>query len=390
MAESSAFENQLVALYRDVDAPPKPEWNVLGAKRILPPTIPRRHRRRVVVLVLAAFLAIATAVTGSLSGNSPPAFAAYRVDVLADGGALTCKLPVRSLSNDGTVGFVDFDNGKASFESVRTNGVTYLSALHQWVTAFPQYVSPDGTEYLDGTKIVGAHGTRRILTIPLDPSGQPQYAPLGWSKAGIVFLDIADVSSDRGLDAPDVVVANPATGAMRKLHPNYHNLPGRTAGEWILLPRSNILYLESQTSLTSNITAFDLSTGVTTDYFDSTMDGEGVAYVAAETPDGKPIVQVASTDLQHSDRSQRTGIEQTTFLMPAPHRRIVLNQGKVGDTGVADDFGSLPAVNGHSVWLATDSGQIWRYEQSTGLRQMASITASTQGTPGVVIAGGCQ
>ncbi len=75
--------------------------------------------------------------------------------------------------------------------------------------------------------------------------------------------------------------------------------------------------------------------------------------------------------------------------MTAPHSGRVINAGREGNTGVADNLSPLSAIDGQDVWLAGDNGTLWRYQPGQGLQAMASIRTSTNGAPGVSISGGC-
>ena len=84
-------------------------------------------------------------------------------------------------------------------------------------------------------------------------------------------------------------------------------------------------------------------------------------------------------------------IGQRTILLTAPHVSAVLNQGRVGDAGVAGTLSPLSANDGDRVWLATDDGTIWLYSATAGLREVAKVVrTSTQGPPGVAISGPCR
>ena len=61
----------------------------------------------------------------------------------------------------------------------------------------------------------------------------------------------------------------------------------------------------------------------------------------------------------------------------------------VGTPGVANSLSPLSVNDGDRVWLAADDGAIWLYRPSTGLEQVAKVTTSTQGAPGVAVSGPC-
>src|SRR6202022_3319107 len=104
---------------------------------------------------------------------------------------------------------------------------------------------------------------------------------------------------------------------------------------------------------------------------------------------GDPIIQVAERDIWHTDPAHRSGIGIQTMLLASPHHATVLNPGRAGDRGVASALSPLSATAGNAVWLASDDGAIWLYRTGLGLQQIAKVTTSNQGAPGVAISGPC-
>jgi hypothetical protein len=122
----------------------------------------------------------------------------------------------------------------------------------------------------------------------------------------------------------------------------------------------------------------------------NSTDMTGTAQFVGTDAQSDPIIQVAQRDIWHTDPAQRNGITIQTMLFTAPHRGTVLNSGRAGEPGVAGAFSLLSATAGNSVWLASDDGQIWVYQTGIGLQEIAKVTTSTQGAPGVAISGPCQ
>jgi len=425
--DPTRLEAGLNRLYRGLETPPRRAPHVAADARparlpVAPaPHWPRLGRPRL-IFALALACAAAIAVGGVLALRSQPVeLTAFHVSVLSSGDDLSCQLPIYATSADGSVGFIDFANGQAHFQPVRTSGNTYLAALGRWVPAAPQYVSPDGTEYVTeaGSGASGTSGPRTIVvTGPTSsrvvyrvPQGS-SYVLLGWSLSGIVLLDQTPVGGEPPAEG-EILVLSPNSGTITRYSPAYpalSNLNGFTSTGWVavLEPGSNYLVLLSTEGNTrdtksgdvnvitpapggdSAFNVVDLATGISTDYFDPAHDGSGIANVVAVTATGQPIVQLADIDLAHTAPSARAGDEQTTFLMPAPHERVVLNSGTIGQPGSADSFAGISQVQGSSIWLATDGGQIWRYDASSGqLTEVAAIHTSTQGAPGVEVVGDC-
>jgi hypothetical protein len=108
-------------------------------------------------------------------------------------------------------------------------------------------------------------------------------------------------------------------------------------------------------------------------------------------PKGLPIMQLADRDLFHTDPAARAGIGQRTLLLTEPHHATVLNQGRVGDAGVAGNLSPQSFNDGDRVWLAADDGTIWMYRPAAGFQEMAKVVStSTKGPPGVSISGPCR
>jgi hypothetical protein len=417
--DPTRLEAGLTRLYRGLETPPRRAPQAAADTRparlaVAPaPHRPRLGRPRL-IFALALACAAAIAVGGVLALRSQPIeLTGFQVILLSSGDDLNCQLPIHATSADGSVGFIDFANGQAHFQPVRTSGTTYLAALGRWVPVGAQYVSPDGTEYVSASGpqtivVTGPTSSRVVYRVPQGSN----YVLLGWSLSGIVLLD-------QGLPAPrlpvggDVLLLSPSSGTITRYsfaYPALSNLSGFhvTGSAAVLEPGSNYLVLlstESNTRYTksggvyimttapggdSAFNVVDLATGISTDYFDPAHDGSGIANVVAVTAAGQPIVQLADIDLAHTAPSERAGYQQTTFLMPAPHQRLVLNSGTVGQPGSADSFSGISQVQGSIIWLATDGGQIWRYDAGSGqLTEVAAIHTSTQGAPGVEVVGKC-
>jgi hypothetical protein len=188
---------------------------------------------------------------------------------------------------------------------------------------------------------------------------------------------------------------DPATGMVR---PFPHPLPsmgtGNAAGssaEATYLRAGNAMWLTAYDPDTDSTTLgrYDMGSGATTPWFDGRADGRGHVEVVGTDAQGRPIVQLAGTDLFHTDPAKRAGIEERTLLLTAPHQATVLNQGRVGTPGVANSLSPLSVNDGDRVWLAADDGAIWLYRPSTGLTQVAKVSTSTQGAPGVAVSGPC-
>lgn len=143
---------------------------------------------------------------------------------------------------------------------------------------------------------------------------------------------------------------DPATGKIRAFlypPPSLPNAGGNGSN-------SSIGYIRSGDSLwltaydgdhnSASVTRYDLSTGITTQYFDGQRDGHGNVEVVAADSSGAPILQLSNTDLAHTDPAKRSGILVKTLLLTAPHQPTVLNQGRVGDSGVTNGMSPLSAT----------------------------------------------
>lgn len=422
--DPTRLEAGLNRLYRGLEA--QPRWAPQAGADTRPARLtvapaPQRSRlgRPRLIIALALACAAAISIGGVLALRSQPIeLTDFQVRVLSSGSDLSCQLPIYATSADGGAGFIDFANGQAHFQPVRTSGTSYLAALGRWVPVGPQFVSPDGTEYVSEAQggasgphaivVTGPTSSRVVYRVPQDST----YVLLGWSLSGIVLLDKTPVGSETPAGG-EVLLLSPSSGAVTRYSPAYPALPHLsgftvTGSNAVLEPGSNYLVLLSTegklrdtrsgdnniiTTAPGGDSAFnvvDLATGMSTDYFDPAHDGSGIANVVAVTAAGQPIVQLAGVDLAHTAPSERAGYQQTTFLMPAPYKRVVLNSGTVGQPSSADSFTGISQLQGSSLWLATDGGQIWRYDESSGqLTEVAAVHTSTQGAPGVEVVGDC-
>jgi hypothetical protein len=397
------FEADLRALYAAVAPPRERRWlAVVDAAPSPPPARsspwlrPRPLRRGGAVAAIAAVLIVGVvAIRGHPAPAAPPRLSLLSVSVLPAGGQLNCTIAISALSDVSATGFITFAHGHASFAPVATTGNTYVRGLHRWVDITPQMVAPDGNSYVTGggdlthtvVQVVDASGTHTVLTVNRGFLG-----PLGFSPEGIVLLDTGPGANGPNLAMP-ISLLNPRTGAVRAMPlPVYPQFSGAGAGSTTgYQAGTSSIWMQTYDSKTdlSVVSRYDLSNGRTTTWFDGRTDGLGAAQPVGETAAGLPIIQVASSDIFHIAPTQRAGIRERTLLMTSPHIGQVINAGRVGDPGVADNLSPLSAIDGQDVWLAGDNGTLWRYQPGQGLQAMASIRTSTDGAPGVSISGAC-
>ncbi len=140
---------------------------------------------------------------------------------------------------------------------------------------------------------------------------------------------------------------------------------------------------------TTGVWRYDLGARSTVQWFDGSVDGRGHIEVVATDANGHPILQLSSPDLFHTAPSQRGGVSVQTLLLTSPHHATILNRGPVGAPGVAGSLSPLSVTDGSQVWLASDDGAIWLYRATSGLNEVAKVTTSTRGAPGVAISGPC-
>jgi hypothetical protein len=407
--DSQTFEQELRALYATV-APPRtrPSLEVVDAAPSPPPagSSPwlrgRVLRRGGAVGAIAAVVIVGVvAVRGRPAPAGPPQLSLLSVSVLPAGGQLNCTIAVSALSDVHATGFITFAQGRASFAPVTTTGNTYVRGLHRWVDTTPQMVAPDDNSYVTAggdqthtdVQVVDSTGRHTVLTV------NSSLSPLGFSPEGIVLLDTSPSHNGPNSKMP-ISLLDPRTGTIRAMplpaYPAIVGAPGTGPGlsygmtTGYQAGTSSIwMYSYNAASNISQVSRYDLTNGTTTLWFDGRVDGLGAAQQVGETAAGEAIIQVASSDIQHVAPNQRAGIRESTLLMSSPHRGTVLNAGREGDAGVADNLSPLSAIDGHDVWLAGDNGTLWRYQPGQGLRAMASIRTSTNGAPGVSISGAC-
>jgi hypothetical protein len=404
--DTDTLEQELRTLYATVAPPtrqPSFATSDAGAPAVSgtsPPWLRTHVFRRVgAVAVIAAVVGVVfVAVRNQPGAPAEPRLTLLRVSVLPAGGQLNCTIAVSALSDVHATGFITFVHGHASFAPVATVGNTYVRGLHRWVETTPQMVAPDGNSYVTGSgdqnhttvQVVDASGTHTVLTV-----NRGSLSPLGYSPQGIVLLDTRGYQDGPNQRMP-VSLLNPHTGAVRLMPlPNYQllsppigNGSGSTSG---YQAGTNSLWMQTYNTTTdiSVVSRYDLTNGRTTTWFDGRTDGVGAAQQVAETAMGQPIIQLASSDIQHIAPAQRAGIRESTLLLTSPHTSQVINAGREGDAGVADNLSPLSAIDGQDVWLAGDNGTLWRYQPGQGLQAMASIRTSTNGAPGVSISGAC-
>jgi hypothetical protein len=387
----TAVEQELRELFAEVPPPPAPAaWGPAPA----PADRRSRYARRLALVAAAALIVSGTVVVVQLRRTADVAIA---VSALPAAATLNCRLPISALSADRTTGFVVFDHGRATFQRAAAPGATYMAALGRWVDVLPQMVAPDGRSYVDQdfangqvtVRIVDASGARTVLRTSASTS------VFGYVRQGIVLLDMGSAGPADGILHLELL--DPATGVVEPFpfpSPDV-GAPSQSTGgtEAGLRPEDDAIWMTAYfpSSDSTVVRRYDLATGVTTGWFDGHTDGRGHVEVVATDGHGHPIVQLATSDLFHTNPARRAGIGQRTLLLTAPHHETVLNEGRVGDPGVAGNLGPLSVNDGDRVWLAADDGTIWMYLPGSGLQRMAKVVrTSDQGPPGVVVSGPCR
>ena len=390
--DDNVMEQQLRELFAEVPAPAAPvSWGrapVAGSGR-------RIVWRFTLAVAVAVVVGAALVAVQLLRATYGPAVLVSAYPAAAD---VTCSLPIAALSADQTTGFVVFHNGRATFRPVQTSGTSYDPTLGRWVPVLPQLVAPDGRSYVEQdfangqtiVRLVDASGTRTVLKTSL-PVGV-----FAHTSHGILLIEAATGRTpfDGSLT---LLVLDPATAAVRPW-PFAAPQPGvvRQAGggsEAGYRREDDAIWMTAYYPSADRtvVQRYDLATGVTTQWFDGQTDGTGHLEVVATDGHGHPIVQLSDHDLFHTDPAHRSGIEQRTILLTAPHLETVLNQGRVGEPGVAGNLGPLSVNDGDRVWLAADDGTIWMYLPGSGLQRMAKVVStSNKGAPGVVVSGPCR
>jgi hypothetical protein len=344
---------------------------------------------------------VAAALVVAILANRSP-FApqpVLAVQLQPAGASLQCKLPISALSEGHTSGFIVMSHGHASFQPVQTKGTTYVPALGVWADVLPQNVAPDGRSYFFQTYrytspghliiwITDARGTRKLL----DTTEPNLIDPFAYMANGDVL--VIDHSRPAGstpgpLPYWNLKLLDPATGALRSLSFKVPGLPPGNSEAGYNRNSNAIWYMAFAANGSTTISRVDMATGQMTEWFNST-DAMGTAQFVGTNSQGAPIIQVAERDIWHTNPAQRSGIAIQTMLLSSPHHITLLNQGRAGYPGVAGAFSPLSATRDNAVWLASDDGAIWLYRAGVGLQQIAKVTTSNQGAPGVAISGPCQ
>jgi hypothetical protein len=395
------FEEQLRALYLTVEAPPAP--SLPDAE---PPTHeqPTRHRplwrnhwarRGLAAAATAAVVLAATLVANRHTAPGPqPGLHTQllSVHVTAAGASLDCSLPIVALSADQTRGFVVLHNGRASFQPANVPQGAYIAALHRWVDGTPRRLNDADTTYYTAPSdpnslTITVHDEHSARVVYTGSSMGPN--PMGWFGTEIVLFQ-----SGSSLTGPSqqahIQLLDPATGALRTV-PGAIRLSsdfGANGSQTGYIPVSGAMWtlFSRDDGTRTALDRYDLTTGATTRVYTTT----GFIAMVGVDSSAHPIIQVGSRDIFHIDPAKHTGITTTTLLVTAPGQSITLNDGRVGDPGVADNLSPLSLTDGAGVWMAADNGQIWRYTRSTGMQLIAKVTTSTQGAPGVAIEGPCR
>src|ERR1700686_4594723 len=400
--DTAHLEEELRRVYATVMVPPPPlQWTSLPARIPARPRIGSgawvRRPRRVGAVAVAVAAALVVAILVNRSPFAPQPVLA--VQMQPAGASLVCKLPISALSEDHTTGFIVMDHGHATFQPVKTRGTTYVPALGVWADVLPQMVAPDGRAYISQTytyttpghmiiSITDARGTR-----PLLDTTQPNIIqPFAYTASGSVLVE--DFSRPAGsasgpLPYWNLKLLDPVTGQLSPLSFKVPALgPGNSQAGYNR--NSNAIWsMAFAANGTTTISRFDLATGQMTEWLNSS-DALGTAQFVGTDSHGDPLIQVAERDIWHTDPAHRAGIAIQTMLLTSPHQITVLNHGRAGDPGVAGAFSPLSATMGNAVWLASDDGAIWLYRTGVGLQQIAKVTTSNQGAPGVAISGPCQ
>jgi hypothetical protein len=421
------IENDLRRLFAEIPAPPAPTtWHPALSPRQGRVASPFRRRRSWLARRFAVAVPVFALVVGGVflarreATQAPRPFSGLTVAALPAAAGLNCSLPISALSADHTTGFIQLSHGAARFSPVQTDGTTYIPQLGRWAPVLPQLVSLDGRSYVTEDyqggqtifSLVDAAGTHTLLrtTAPMNV--------FAYTSEGILLDDLSTQPGATGpADTLNLKVLDPSNGALRVFpHPaprfpatraqptlpapaTNHPAPGGTAthnltesGSAGYLRSGNDLWLVSYDSVSnvSLVDRYDLASGATSRWFDGTTDGHGNIQVVGADQQGAPIMQLSTTDLFHTDPAHRAGIGVQTLLLPAPHTATVLNGGRVGQPGVAGDLSPLSVTDGGMVWLAADDGAIWLYRPSAGLTEIAKVTTSTAGAPGVSISGPCR
>jgi len=397
--DTAQLEEDLRRLYATVTAPPVPAgWTSSPARIASRPHIGSRGwrgPRRVGAVAVAVAAALVVAILANRSPFAPQPVLA--VQLQPAGASLQCKLPISALSEDHTSGFIVMSHGHATFQPVQTKGTTYIPALGVWAGVLPQMVAPDGRAYVSENytsaghliiSITDARGTRPLL----DTTAPALIEPFAYAANGSILVE--DHSRPAG-SAPgplpywNLKRLDPVTGKLDALPFTVPALPRGDSEAGYNRKGNAIWYVAFAANGATTVSAFDMATGRMTEWFNSN-DATGTAQFVGTDSEGSPIIQVAERDIWHTNPAHRSGIAIQTMLLTSPHHITLLNHGRAGDPGVAGAFSPLSATMGNDVWLASDDGAIWLYRTGVGLQQIAKLTTSNQGAPGVAISGPCQ
>lgn len=388
------LEDELRVLYASVAPPPPP-----AAVQMASPTTPVHRRPRLtwrwtLMASIAGAAAVGLAVTliAIRHQTSTPATTTrlLSVRVLPAGTGLNCALPIVALSADQTRGFIVMRNGQATFQPASVPQGAYIAALHHWVDGTPRRLNDADIVYYS----VSFNPAKVTVTLHDGPSSSvvftadsmSQIAPMGWFGSEIVLFEPSHAIPPAA-ELDHVVLLDPSTGSTKSvpggiaLSLGGNSATGYIAGSgamWSVASRSDGTH--------TDLRRYDLITGAITDVYTST----GFIEMVGVDGGGHPIIQVGSRDAFHVNPAERAGIMTRTLLLTGASQPTVLNEGRIGDSGVADNLSPLSITDGNTVWMAADNGQIWRYTPDRGMQLVAKVTTSTHGAPGVAIEGPCR
>ena len=385
------LEDELRQLYAAVTAPPLP-LRVVSVTSM--PQLQRhaRPRRRQTLLALAIATTAAVALVATLLATRQlTTTQLLSVRVLPAGADLSCTLPIVALSADQPRGLIVLRNGQASFQAANVPQGAYIAALHQWVDGTPRRLNDADTTYYSVNEnrstvtvtVHDEHGAHVVFTA----DSKTQDGPMGWFGKDIVLFE-PDHHSQPAV--AHVLLLDPSTGNARLVPGSINAEPsfGANGSSTGYIPGSGAIWttFSRDDGTRSALQRYDLTTGVSTELYSTT----GFIEMVGVDGGGHPIIQVGSRDIFHVNPAKRSGITTRTLMLTGAPQPTVLNEGSVGDSGVADNLSPLSLTDGDTVWMAADNGQIWRYTPDHGMQLVAKVTTSTEGAPGVAIEGPCR
>jgi hypothetical protein len=234
---------------------------------------------------------------------------------------------------------------------------------HRWVPALPQWVSPDGAQYLyldyDGSAlhlVDVPSGADRIVV-----SGRRLY-PLAWTAEGVYVMDYStgNPASTYTLSVTD--------GRLTQLGAHLTGVvPVSRGGAWVASVANDVAAISGMNGpITNQVSRIDLGTGQAVRWY---AQANATVMMLGIATDGMPLLLVSSGGT--AQLAHLSGPGAVSDTQPLPNGADLFS--------VTDAYGS---------WFADHRGNVMLYQVGSGLKVVATAPSSTVYAM-FGVAGGC-